>query len=125
MQCISAKRGQSSSASSLSEETLNKYFARKSNRKSFLRRSFDVVRKSVVRRSEYLSRRSFKADPNENHFDIDDHNNNANMLSKESLFINAIANEENTYDGENILIFSTNCDIAESNEKKQQYPNKR
>lgn len=43
---------------SLSIDSLNKYFANTINRKSFVRRSFEIVRKNVLRQSQYLLRQN-------------------------------------------------------------------
>lgn len=40
--------------SSLSMESLNKYLSKRINRKSIVRRSFEIVRKKFVRHSQYL-----------------------------------------------------------------------
>lgn len=110
MQCIRIKRGHSSasSSSSLSVESINKYFERNSSRKSFLRRSFDLVRKNVVRRSEHSSHKGSKTEKNVggSWFDGGDQNNNRN--SQSTVF--STSTEEYTYDGD-ILSFSTDCDI--------------
>lgn len=113
MQCFRANRGQSSASSkTLSIESLNSFLGRHSNRKSFIRRSFDLVRKSVVGRNVNVSRRSLNMEKSlDQHFG--DHNNNLHSSA-------------NTYDGD-ISIFSTDCDIVKSNTKrlKQQFSKER
>lgn len=126
MQCIRANRRQSSASStSLSMESINIYFQRNSNRKSFIRRSFELVQKSVVRRSVNLSRRNSKSEKTIK--ESDDHNNNRH--SQGTVPLTSIPGEghKNTYDGDDILTFSTNSVIIKSNTKKlkRQYSQER
>lgn len=119
MQCFHVNRGQSSASS----KTLSvEFLERNSNRKSFIRRSFDLVRKSVVGRNVNVSRRSLNMEKTLDDQHFDDHNNNRHSaLSK-----NSVKEPANTYDGD-VSIFSTNCDIVKSNTKgvRQQFSKER
>lgn len=126
MQCIRGNpKLSTASSTSLSAKSINIYFERHSSRKSFLRRSFDVVRKSVARQSLNLSRRSLKTGKSIRDV-FGDHNNNRN--SQDTVFVYSKSGEGsvNTYDGD-ILTFSSDWDIIDSRKKQlnNQDPRKR
>lgn len=112
MQCIRTKhRHSSASSSSLSVESINNfnnYFNRNSRRKSFLRRSFDLVRMNIVRRSENFARIGSKSEKNTEENVLRDGDRNNNRNSRITVF--STSADEYTYDGD-VLTFSTNCDI--------------
>lgn len=117
MQCIRASRGHSpSTTSSLSIESSNEYFNQTLRRKSFLRRSFNLVRRNVARHSLNLSRKNSKTRkiPSTNSSSIGDQNNNLN--SRDST--TSVDDTTTTY-GRGSLSISTVCDILVSNKKNQ------
>lgn len=121
MQCIRVKRGDSpaSTPPSLSMESLDNYFERSLNRKSFLRRSFDLVRKNVVRHSHNLSRKVSKTGTTSQRssLSIDDQNNNKRHSSASVTSLRVPAN---TYGGgRDSLVISTDCVISPSKSKKR------
>lgn len=92
----------------MSEESFNtikQFIERSANRKSFLRRSFDRVRKNVLRRSEYLTWNGSKSEKNW----IGDQNNNKNGINSESN-----ATKPFTYGEGDALSISTDCDMPDS-----------
>lgn len=108
MQCIRTKRRRSSGTSSLSEESFNtmkQFFERSNNQKSFLRRSFDRVRKNVIRRSVYLTWNGSKTEKIWG--DNDDHNNNKNSTESNAA-------KPFTYGEGDALSISTDCDMPDS-----------
>lgn len=118
MQCIRTKRRHSpASSTSLSAESLNKvdkYFKRGLHRKSFLRRSFDLVRKNVIRRSVNLLWNDSKSE--RNWFDNGDHNNNKNGANTE---FDASKQLQITYGEGDALSFSTDCDMPDARDKQR------
>lgn len=129
MQCIRANRRHSSASSSTtttssnSTESLIKYLEQSLNRKSFLRRSFDLVRKSFVRQSfvRSFSPRGSKKEKFRRQTEgcLSNNDQNNNRHSAPTLFTTSISDtfKNRTYVG-NVLSFSTDCDIFTSNRKK-------
>lgn len=118
MQCIRTKRRRSSGTSSLSEESFNtmkQFFERSNDRKSFLRRSFDRVRKKVLRRSVHLTWNGSRSE--KNWLDNDDHNNNSTNTESNAA-------KPFTYGEGDALSISTDCDMpdSKSHHKRSQEP---
>lgn len=104
--------------SSLSLESLNKYFERTLNRRSFFRRSFDVVRKNVIRHSQNLSRKSRTGGHTlrGRSFSDDDKNNNKHRPNS----IRSRNYSDGTYgDGGDAFVISTDCDMSMLKLRKQ------
>lgn len=115
MQCIRSNRGHSPSiTSSSSIEPSNKYFNRTKRRQSFLRRSFNLVRRNVVRHSLNLSRTNSKTRKSSS--SIDDQNNNFNSRAS----MTSVDDTATTYDRGSLAI-STVCDILVSNKRSNQH----
>lgn len=129
MQCFRSTNNRSPSQShspsirsrSLSIDSLNKYLSNTINRKSFVRRSFEIVRKNVLRQSQHLLRRNsvkvrklFKRSE-QNH---NDPNNNRSSFD-DSRFVNQhFSNTYCTDDGGGggvSFVTSTDADILTSN----------
>lgn len=140
MQCV---RGNNDSSppltpiqSSVSMGSLNEYFSKRFNRKSFMRRSFEIFRKNVVRRSSsFLPRKNSKARKiwKRSGLNVIDLNNNRNGFDNSQISVQTIDQHSsaNTYcngDGD-ILVISTDSVILSSNKpnasRKQFYTNKR
>lgn len=127
MQCIRANRRQSSASSSMtstsshSTESLIKYLEQSLNRKSFLRRSFDLVRRSFVRQSRSFSPKGSKTEKFRRQTEgcLSNNDQNNNRHSAPTLFTTSTSDtfKNRTYVG-NVLSFSTDCDIFTSNRKK-------
>lgn len=129
MQCIRGSRKQSSDSSSTtstsqSMDSLIKYLEQSLNRKSFLRRSFDLVRKSFVRPYRHFPRNGLKNEKwrRTNEGNRYDPNNNSRH-SAPILFSTSARDtyQNHTYDVD-VLSLSTNCDIFTSKRIK---PNKK
>lgn len=112
---------------SLSIDSLNKYYSNTINRKSFVRRSFEIVRKNVLRQSHHLLRRNsvkvrklFKRNE-QNH---NDPNNNRSSYD-ESQFRNQRFSNTHSSDGDDggggVFVTSTDADIltATANDRGQ------
>lgn len=106
---------------SLSIDSLNKYFANTINRKSFVRRSFEIVRKNVLRQSQYLLRqngikvrKAFKRselrqnDPNNNRSSYDD----SQLTNRQ--FSNTYC-DDGSGGGEGVFVISTDDNILTPN----------
>lgn len=113
--------------SSVSMDSLNKYFPKRINRKSIVRRSFEIVRKNVVRHSQHLlPQKKFKARKlNGNTLNIDN-----NRPSCDSLFLAQRTDQHaaNTYcgGGDDFVISDDSAILtANSNNRKQFYSNAR
>lgn len=129
MQCIRGNREHSPDSytptlrsSSVSMESLIKYLEQSVNRKSFLRRSFDVVRKSFVRSNRSFSRKGSKTVKKRSQSVHHPHRNdsNNNRHSAPTIFTTSTPNKcPNHTHGEDILIFSTDCDISASIRRNQ------
>lgn len=129
MQCIRGNRKQSSASSSTTSTTqsmdsLIKYLEHSLNRKSFLRRSFDLVRRSFVRPHRHFPRNGLKNEKwrRTNEGNRYDPNNNSRH-SAPILFSTSAPDtyQNHTYDVD-VLSLSTNCDIFTSKRIK---PNKK
>lgn len=112
MQCLRINRDDTPvpTPSSLSLESLDKYFERTLNRRSFLRRSFDLVRKNVIRHSQHLSRKTSRTGHTlgGRSFSDDDKNNNHHPSSIRSRKYSG-----GTYGvGGDAFAISTDCDIS-------------
>lgn len=103
---------------SLSNDSLNKYFSKSINRKSFVRRSFEIVRKNVLRQSQYVLRRNsvkvrklFKRseDPNNNRSSYDD------SRFTNQHYSNTHCTDDDGGGGGDSFVTSTDADILTSN----------
>lgn len=106
MHCIRSPRENASSTRALSIDSLNKYFQKTINRRSFLRRSYDIVRKNVARRGHIATdRRRFKSEKTL-------HGGGDSSLSIVEYY-------RNTYGGsdDDVLVISTDSDIVKLNQK--------
>lgn len=127
MQCVRGSRSPplSPMQSSLSMDSLNKYFTRRTNRKSIVRRSFEIVRKNVVRHGQYLlPQKKTKAKKwKGSRLNID-----SNRLSYDSSFSTQTMDSANTYCvGGDDFVISADSDIltANPNSRMQFYSNGR
>lgn len=135
MQCIRGNNNHSpplTPIESASMDSLNRYLANRLNRKSFVRRSFEFVRKNFVRQSQYLSpRNSYRTRgvTKRNEVNINDLNNNGSSYNN-SPILPPITDQHSTYthcSGEDVFVISADSDILPSNKtrKKQLFANLR
>lgn len=128
MQCFRSTSNRSPPLSlrsrSLSIDSLNKYLSNTINRKSFVRRSFEIVRKNVLRQSQYLLRRNsvkvrklferseFRhSDPNNNRSSYDD----SEFINQYFSNTHCNGDDGGSGSGGGIFVTSTDTDILTSN----------
>lgn len=122
MQCIRGNNNRSPSiTTSLSLDSLNEYFSKRINRKSLMRRSFEFVRKNIVRSSKYLlPKNSFKARKVLTGSGVSNNDLNNNRFSyNDSQILSQTTDQHlrNTYcdGGGDVFEISTDSDILMSN----------
>ena len=129
MQCIRGNNNRSPPLSpirtSLSMDSLNKYFSKRTNRKSLVRRSFEIIRKNVVRHKQYLlpqnSTIARKAKKKNGLIQNDQNNNQPSCCNSEALAQNTDQHFSNTYGvGGDVFVISTDSDILTSNTNSRQ-----
>lgn len=133
MQCFRSAKNRSPShtsslrSRSLSINSLNKYLSNTMDRKSFLRRSFEIVRKNVLRQSQHLLRRnSAKARKLFHRSDHNDPNNNRSSYDDTQFinqhFPNTHRSDDDDGGGGGGFVTSTDADILATNAKnRRQY----
>lgn len=119
MQCIRSNENPSPALtpiqSTVSLDSLNEYLTKRLNRKSLMRRSFEFVRKSFVRQSQYLFPKHGTKVRNlsqKREISNNDLNNNGSSSNNSQI----LAQTTNTYcNGGEIFVISADSDILASN----------
>lgn len=130
MQCIRGNNNRSpplsptqSTLSLDSLDSLNKYLSKRINRKSLVRRSFEIVRKNFVRHSQYLlTQNSTKVRKLVKRSGLNQNDLNNNRPSYDNSSQTIDQHFSNTYGGDgDVFVISTDSDILTSNTNSRKH----